>query len=68
MNDRQKTYRQTRGEDSDRHCQAEQCALPPSLLPWTFEHGGMTLVLELCHVHGQALTGEQPADAGGEAA
>ena len=65
MNERLKT----REANGGRSCQVDRCSLPPSVLPWTIDLGGVTLVLWLCHGHGQALTGEQPlADAGGEAA
>jgi hypothetical protein len=64
MTERLKTH----DTDSARSCQAEGCSLPPSLLPWTFEHGGVTFLLRLCHGHGALLNSEQPADAGGEAA
>jgi hypothetical protein len=69
MNDRLRTSPPTDDTDGGQSCQAERCSLPPSLLPWTFEHDGVTFLLRLCHEHGQLLTGEQPAaDAGGEAA
>jgi hypothetical protein len=62
--------RDTDGDaDSNRLCQADRCSLPPSLLPWTFQHGSVTFLLWLCHGHGHMLTGEQPSvDEGGEAA
>ncbi len=63
------TTSRTREADGVRSCQAERCPLPPSLLPWTFEHCGVMFVLRLCHEHGQLLTAEQSsADEGGEAA
>jgi hypothetical protein len=67
---KERAVRETDGNaDAAKRCQADGCSLPPSLLPWTFEHGGVTFLLWLCHGHGQVLTGEQPAaDAGGEAA
>jgi hypothetical protein len=66
----QPTTATSRTHDSDggTSCQAEQCSLPPSLLPWTFEYGGVAFRLWLCHGHGHLLSSEQPADAGGEAA
>ena len=42
MNDRLTTSPQTADADGGRSFQADRCSLPPSLLPWTFEHGGAT--------------------------
>jgi hypothetical protein len=73
MNEQPTTTSRTRDTDNNadggRSCQAERCPLPPSLLPWTFEHGGATYLLWLCRGHGWRLTGERTsADASGEAA
>jgi hypothetical protein len=69
MNERLEMRSQTDDAGVGRCCQAERCALPPSLLPWRFERGSVTFVLWLCHRHGWLLTGERTsADVSGEAA
>ena len=51
-----------------RRCQVERCSLPPSLLPWLLDCGGMTLELSLCHYHGPLMKQEKLSFTGGEEA